>query len=391
MKNNNLSNISVILQGKHIITRYSKKTPENMHYRSVIQDGSSRDIVCVAPSKSVEFHDDMYNNNIVAEEFIDGTMINLFWDTHDWQIATRSCVGGKNRFYNDVPTFRHMFLESLADEFNLDELPRLSDNNLPLVYSFVLQHMANRIVTPIVHNKVYLVELFEINNKEHHAEINLIHLRENEFAKHLIEQFGFPRPILYKLNCSRTDIRLLKEKYASKQTPYIVQGIVFKNMELGLRAKYRNPNYEVVRKLRGNQSSPLYRFLELNKSGNLSEYLNYYSEEGNTILYYQLLWNNYVKQLHDYYVDCYILHHNVVKSYPYNFKVHMYKLHEDYKETKLNTNVLKVDTYMHSLHPAQQMYVLNYTDTSPKLSTDASDQEIKECMHDICSTISDDQ
>jgi len=358
MKNNNLCDISTTRQGNHNIIRYTKKLPENMHYRSVIQDHSSGDIVCVAPSKSVEFQDDMYTN-ILAEEFIDGTMINLFWDKLDWQIATRSCVGGNNRFYNDAPTFRHMFLEALPNEFNLDELPKLGENNLPLVYSFVLQHWNNRLVAPILENRVYLVELFEIENKEGHANIRVVPLRENEFAKQLVVEHSLVLPMLYNMNCTKTDIRLLKETYASNKTPYMIQGIVFKNTELGLREKHRNPNYEEVRQLRGNQSKPLYRFLELNKGEKLSEYLNYYAEEEETIWYYQALWNNYVKQLHAYYVDCYILHNNVVKSYPYHYKVHMYKLHKRYKETGEKTTLVSVGIYMRALHPAQQMYVLN--------------------------------
>lgn len=359
MKNNNLASISKTKGDKHTILRYTEKLPENMHYRSVIQDNRSGDIVCVAPSKSVELTEDMHDN-IIAEEFIDGTMINLFWDELDWQIATRSCVGGNNRFYNDASTFRQMFLEALPDAFNFDELPRLSENSLPLVYSFVLQHVNNRIVAPVTENKVYLVELFEIDNKEQHANINLLHLRENEFAKHLIEKQGFHRPALYNVNCTTTDMRLLKETYASHKTPYMVQGIVFKNMDLGLREKHRNPNYEAVRQLRGNQSKPLYRFLELNKSGKLSEYLNYYAEEEDANLYFLTLWDAYVKQLHVYYVDCYILHNNVVKSYPPKYKVHMYKLHEVYKETGVKTTLASVDNYMYELHPAQQMYVLNF-------------------------------
>ena len=360
MKSPGDHNISTVVQGKHSIIRYIKKLPEHMHYRSVVRDNKSGNIVCVAPSKSVEFQDDMYHN-ILAEEFIDGTMINLFWGGEDWEIATRSCVGGKNKFYKDVPTFRHMFLSALPTELDLDELPRLSENNRALVYSFVLQHKDNRIVSPITENRVYLVEIFEIENKETLASINNLPLRENKFAKHLIETHKFLRPSLYKLNCTKTDVRVLKDKYASEHTPYMVQGVVFKNLDLGLRAKYRNPNYETIRRLRGNQSSPLYRFLESNFNGTLTTYLKYYSEEKEAINNYKTIWWNYVKQLHKFYVMCYIKHIKTVKAYPYEYKIHMYKLHDLYKQTCKITCLKKVSEYMTALHPSQQMYVLNYT------------------------------
>jgi hypothetical protein len=63
-------------------------------FRSLIaKDG---EIVCLAPPKAVspsDFNVDLAS--VRAEEFIDGVMINMFWDksAEEWELATRSSVG----------------------------------------------------------------------------------------------------------------------------------------------------------------------------------------------------------------------------------------------------------------------------------------------------------
>ena len=71
--------------------------------------------------------------NISAEEFIEGTMINLFFDKNnnenkeegevseeegEWEISTRSTVGAKMSFFrdgNESKTFRSMFLDGMIE------------------------------------------------------------------------------------------------------------------------------------------------------------------------------------------------------------------------------------------------------------------------------------
>ena len=89
-------------------------------YRSVIKNSLGK-VVSFAPPKSVPLTREFYKEgNVYAEEFIDGTMINMFWDDDDWQIATKNQVGGYNWFYERDKPFRYLFLESLSNTFNFD-------------------------------------------------------------------------------------------------------------------------------------------------------------------------------------------------------------------------------------------------------------------------------
>ncbi len=74
-----------------------------------------------------------------VEEYVEGTMINMFYDYdgEEWEIATRSTVGGKTNYTISrfsTLTFRDMFLEACN---NADFDFALLDKTL--CYSFVLQ------------------------------------------------------------------------------------------------------------------------------------------------------------------------------------------------------------------------------------------------------------
>ena len=134
-------------------------------FRSLIMTEGK--IVAYAPAKSLVFDTFVKRNpnceNVIIEEFVEGTMINLFYheknisDDGDimsignWEIATKTTVGGKSVFFkeNDKSdekgfSFRKMFLEAM-NEVGLE----FSMLDKKYCYSFVVQHPKNRIVSII--------------------------------------------------------------------------------------------------------------------------------------------------------------------------------------------------------------------------------------------------
>ena len=87
-------------------------------FRSVIVNQKG-EILCFAPPKSIDF--DIFSQSTLYEqctlkEFVEGTMINLFWvpSEKEWEIATRSNIGARCKFnLNETKTFRTMFLETM--------------------------------------------------------------------------------------------------------------------------------------------------------------------------------------------------------------------------------------------------------------------------------------
>jgi len=358
----------VIRYDKHLLLNDDK--PNIGLLRSVIVNSSGK-VVAFAPPKSIDWltfstlHPEK-NDNIVAEQFVEGTMINVFWDptigvSGAWEIATRSNIGAEIAFYHEpgkpVITFRSMFMEALK-ETGLD----FNKLNPLYSYSFVLQHPQNRIVVPFKKPALYLVAVYEIV----HTEGNIVNItnvdmslirEQHEIWGHTSVQF----PEIYHDWKCVTD---LIDKYASMNTSYDVVGVIIKNLNTGARSKIRNPVYENVRHLRGNQPKLMYQYLSLRQEGKVTEYLKYYPEHKKEFSFFRVQLHKYTLALYQNYIDCYIKKQKRLREYAEKYRTHMYNIHQIYVN-KLKTegrhisNSVVID-YVNKVHPTLQMYALNY-------------------------------
>lgn len=133
-----------------------KYPPDKKHdlvyasYRSRIFKGKF--ILCSAPSKSIPFEQfrELYPfDTCVVEEFIEGVMINMFYDD-GWKIATRSNIGA-NCTFDSERTFASLFQDC--------DVP-YEEMNINCFYSFVLQHPEHTIVNPVTKPTLYCVSVF---------------------------------------------------------------------------------------------------------------------------------------------------------------------------------------------------------------------------------------
>jgi len=334
--------------------------------RSVIVN-SSNNVVCYSPPKSIPYSLFISKypnktNSIIAQEFIEGTMINVFWDSNiglsgAWEIATRNIVGATSSFYKKYPSksFRDMFLEA-ANYCEL-ELDRLNKN---YCYSFVLQHPNNRIVVPFNKPQLYLVAVYSISNDNPDKNI-MVNLHSLDDVKNYFQnqyKLKFPQTIEWN-NYSE-----LNDKYASMNTPYDVLGVVIYNKETGERTKIRNPVYEQVRQLRGNQPKLQYQYLCLRNEGRVSEYLKYFPESKNDFSNYRQLIHLFTTTLYNNYISCYIKKERPLMEFSEQYRTHMYNLHQKYlnelREKNYHISNTEVIKYVNNLHPSLLMYCLNY-------------------------------
>jgi hypothetical protein len=368
--------------GNYVVVQYDKSllsfaSPEVRLIRSVICNDLN-EVLSICPSKSLPyeyFEKEIKYEDVIAEEFVDGTMINVFWDKNlgingSWEITTRSVVGANISFYKSscgkekIPSFREMFLEA-AKLNNLD----FECLNKKYNYSFVLQHPNNRIVVPFIEPQLYLVQVHEIENilesvetSTQVQEINIYMIPMEEVKKFKIwENTKIKFPEIYKNFKSYEELR---ERFASINTPYNIMGVVLYDKNTLRRTKMRNPVYEYVRRLRGNQSKLQYQYLCLRKEGKVSEYLNYYPENKKEFSYYRDLVHDFTCGLYKNYISCYIRKEKPLNEFSEQFKTHMFKIHQIYIE-KLKPNNLYIKNnniieYVNSLHPNLLMYSINY-------------------------------
>jgi len=162
-------------------------------FRSVILHNDK--IISFSPPKSIDnetFLADAFDSKTtyLIEEFVEGTMINMFYNTltHEWEIASRSSIGARCSFYQDKQiTFRTMFLEAmnrLGYEFE--------NFNKNLCYSWILQHSDNRIVVPFTQPNIILCKVYQCQDLLV-KEISLTDWDENIFVATV--PYEMPRPL----------------------------------------------------------------------------------------------------------------------------------------------------------------------------------------------------
>jgi hypothetical protein len=333
--------------------------------RSVILN-SANQVVSFAPPKS--YHADVFikkynetTDGIQAEEFVEGTMINVFFDptigvTGSWEISTRNTVGATSSFYKSTgsKTFRQMFMEA-ATECKLD----INKLETELCYSFVLQHPENRIVVPFSKPQLYLVGVYKINNRPNNVTIDFFDAEEYQhFFSELETSVKFPQ--IYDF----TKYSELIEKYGSMNTSYDIVGVVIRNKNTGERTKIRNPVYEQVRNLRGNQPKLQYQYLCLRKDGKVKDFLKFYPENKAEFSTFRDQVHLFTNTLYSNYVSCYIKKEKPLIEFSEQFRTHMFNIHQLYmnelREKKLFVNTTFVQKYVNELHPSLLMYCLNF-------------------------------
>lgn len=350
--------------------------------RSVIVNNQNR-VVSFAPPKSIPSDEFIkkFNENlleVVAEEFVEGTMINVFWDqtiglTGSWEIATRNTPGATCSFFKGInnKTFRDMFLE--AAELNNLVFNMLNPN---FSYSFVLQHPDNRIVVPFKKPQLYLVGIYAIEQIDKNVIVSSFEPRELMKSSLELSKCMIKFPEVYKF----TTYSELIEKYASMNTSYDVVGVVLHNRLTGERAKIRNPVYEQVRNLRGNQPKLQYQYLTLRKEGKVSEFLKFYPENKKYFSEFRDQVHLFTNTLFTNYKACYIKKEKTLKDFSEQYRTHMFHIHRmylnDLREKKQFITSTLIQKYVNELHPSLLMYCLNFQMRKRNVDTIVADANI---------------
>ena len=319
-------------------------------------------IMCFSPPKSVaydQFTEHFDSTVSYAEDFIDGTMINLFYDEKacTWEIATRSTVGGNTNFFMNDPnnkddrkTFRDMFFEACkTNQLMFEDLCK------DYCYCFVLQHPSNRIVTPVDFPKLFLIRAYSINNTEYI--VTEISNEELYSVNNVFQESHVVLPNKHLID----NYENLANYYNNAETPFQFVGIMIYSG--ASRSKIRNTNYENIRDLRGNQSKLQYHYLVLRQRNKVREFLLFYPEFSEHFSQFRSSMHEYTNNLHKNYVACFIKKQQELKKYPYEYKVHMFNLHQKYlgelKERGEFIDRNFVINYFNRLEPPQQMHILN--------------------------------
>lgn len=343
--------------------------------RSVIANEDNA-IVCYSPPKSVEINLFMskypiLDNNFIVEELVEGTMINMFFNKGHWEISTKGVIGANTRFFktSEKTNFRKMFFDTFHQSGATYEM-----FNQDYCFSFVLQHPHNRIVVPFTEPSLKLIAVYHIETIDGDHIVNLID-KYDYWQKHLASS-------MIKLNDTyeNQSYDKLTEKYASMNTSYNILGYVVYNKTTGERMKVRNPMYEEVKSLRGNQTKLQFQYLSLRSQGKVKDYLKYYPESKRDFSKFRDDVHVFTSTLYTNYRLCYVKKEKPLKDFGIQFRTHMYHIHQQFlsnlKEEKKYVDINVVIDYVNRLKPDHIMYALNYHHRKKVVDEKSADENV---------------
>ena len=324
--------------------------------RGLIMRKSDNKVVCIPPPKSEninEFLNDVDENwgDVEVEEFIDGTMINIFY--HDeWRISTRSCIGGKNRWASQK-NFNQMFMES-SQNMNFDAL----DKNC--CYTLVLKHQDNRIVKKYNSCSVSLVSVFNLKD-------DIIRLNISDVQSLLKEQdINFDIPEKYTFNTYEEALKNANQGWDKYQD----QGYVLKYR--GMRSKIRNQAYNYAKNLRGNSNNMFYHYLLLKQQNNVKDYLQFFPEHSEAFDYYKNLLFNMTSNLHQNYISLHVKKTKTINEIPFEYRRLCYDLHGEHLRSGQPTTFYKVINFVNNMDIPLVLYTINFNKRQTKINKQTS-------------------
>jgi hypothetical protein len=302
--------------------------------RGLIAKMSNNELVCLPPPKSCELHE-IYNSieqwdGLSVEDFLDGTMINLFFHNDIWMISTRSNIGA-NCTWIGKKTFSEMFNEACSLDFSSLDTSKF--------YTFVLMHPENIIVTQYHVPEVVLVSSCSVlNGKVEYHDI---------YKEPLIVK----KPIRYSFN-NMSEIKdfVIKMDYQK-------QGIVIKNQQ-NKRVKIRNENYNYAKSLKGNSNNTKFLYYENKKYKHIKEYLSFFPQDKQMYSHFNSEFIKVVKDTLNYYRLYHIKKKITIKQIPFQLRPVCYKLHGMFIIRQKPIQFDDVYNYISGLDSAHIVFIL---------------------------------
>lgn len=362
------------------IVKYDKSKslmtdPDVQKCRGLVLSKNDNRLVCSVPSKSIsdlEFNQRFSScpDDYSVQDFIDGTMINMFSFEGQTYLSTRSCLNARCRWFSKQ-TFAEMFTQCLGKSPE-----KLDTLDMSYCYSFVIQHPDNTIVKKYLVPDLVLTTVSKINED---GTVNFMNVHDF-VQKHNLD-FRVPTEFNFKqiedvygyvnsLGDTDQGVVVLKKNETNKH----------------VRTKIRNPRYSEVRRLKGNTNNKMYLFFELRKQGNGSyeNYLQYFEDDRQLFDTFRDKLYKFTQRLFQNYLDCFVnkdADGNFVrqhKTIDYELKPLVAELHSQYYNTRQRTTKNTVIQYLHRMDIPRLLFVINYKNREISSDTETTNKQTSE-------------
>lgn len=203
----------------------------------------------------------------ICTQKIDGTLINVYFDGNEWQVATRKMAfaEGTTRLGN---TYKSIFEKACGGAVN----NVFSGLNVDYTYTFEYVSPETRVVTPYTEPAIYI-----LNIKHNETGID-----SNEFkVNHTIDYLNTKQKTIIIKKPKTYAFNNINEIMSSlKDLPALDEGYVCYMKEKQWRIKIKNPSYLAVAHLKDNNGIiSTKRIILLVCAQDYEEYLNHFPED----------------------------------------------------------------------------------------------------------------
>lgn len=349
--------------GDAVIIRYEKGVseftiPHTRWFRSVVWSKSANRPLCVAPPKAspAETFPTHISDNLYYQDYLDGVMINVYFNGNEAVLVTRSSFDATGTFFTER-SFKELLNDALRVA-NISDIRTLIPAGFTFV-SLLLQHPEHRIVEPVTVPKVYQIHAGRVLND------GSFELEEQELSM-APQRLSPPNPA--------TTSHAQWVSNLAEQLGWGWQGATMKD-SAGNRWRIRSNTYRMVRSLRGNTSRDDVRFAQLYVAHLVDTYLYYYPEDRLMFHMIQMRLENTVKTLYDRYVRLHITKTLKPEQLEPMWKPHVFALHGFYLYTlRPNKHFVRekdVANYVQALPWQQMLFIMNRRENVPTYAPDA--------------------
>lgn len=327
----------------YIVVNYDKKfvcyNDENVRkYRSVIFSFPGRKLLSFSPTKSypndhfIKSYSDRIHENLYMNEFVEGYMINLFFDknTKSWELATKTRVGGHNKIYNNG-YYKENTKESIYTQFsrlfgypdtaNINHAGFLEYFSKTHCYTFVMRKKEFNHFVNDPNKEVFLVSVYKITD-DYAKYISPLEYETWNMFQPLLGIIHFPKRYPEALTSSNAISDIKQDILDSDEVGYVITDITN-----GKRTKLYSSLYYMAKRQHSLYPITTYKTLCLNKINKKKSYTSIFKQEKQYIDRTHNLFVNFVDYLHISYLDNYIYKRNV--CCPDKLSVLLSKIHDE--------------------------------------------------------------
>lgn len=302
------------------------------------------------------YFENVSNDNstkICISEYIDGTLIKIYYYNEKWRISTSKNINAKSNFWVSKKSFYQLACEVIQEQYNLTFEDFTKDFDPTYCYSFMIQHPENELYKsdpPTKHS------IIPVNT------VNLENLKESPY--------GDWKTISVD--------NLMNLKQSSNETSYIIYILNISDLESGdiediKRIRYISDKVTALKEIIGNLPDIGLRYIEILKANDSVSSDDEKRKQNQQTSEFKRLFKNDLalfdridksihttgKEILDIYFAVYAKKQKI--DIPARYTRTISRLHGKYKSTRIPVSKNDVFDILFSLNVRLIAYVINYT------------------------------